>query len=340
LKQHALVFDKTFRNDKYLLLFNTSTGLEILQGVNGHPDPFALYLPSLIDVGIMGTCVHSCPFCYQGRKKEPNMKLGHFMSIIDQVKHHTNQIALGGRGDPNKHPQFKEIVEYCRKNNVVPNYTTSGIDLTDDEIEISKLCGAVAVSDYEKDYTYDALKRFMDAGIKTNIHQIFHRGTFEKCSQIVDGFNVWLVHADGPKKSLVDIERLNAVIFLLFKPQGSGRAMLDCVPTTYHLSTFAEKVFNPKCKFKIGMDSCMVNQVLNFTKPAELQRMSIDTCEAGRMSAYITPDMKFKPCSFEKNKDSIDLLETSIEKAWTDGEIFQRYRQQLKVVGNMCPIGF
>lgn len=340
MKQAALVFDKCFRNNDYVLLFNTASGMEILSGVDGKPDPFALMLPSLLDVGIMGTCIHSCPFCYQGRDKEPNMKLGHFMSIIDQVKHHTNQIALGGRGDPNKHEHFKEIVEYCRSRGVIPNYTTSGINLTDDEIEISKLCGAVAVSDYEQEYTYDALQRFINAGIKTNIHQIFHRGTFEKCCSIVDGYNVWSVRADGPKQSLVDIDRLNAVIFLLFKPQGSGRTMLDCLPTTYQISTFAEKVFKPKSKFKVGMDSCMVNHVLRFVKPAEVQRMSIDTCEAGRMSGYITPDMKFKPCSFEKNAGAIDLLETSIEKAWSDGLIFQRYRQQLKVVGNMCPIGF
>ena len=143
----TIKFDRRFRNDEYELLFNTENGLEVLQGINGHKDPFKLSLPSLLDVGVMGHCKNSCPFCYQGPIKQPHMKLSDFMSIIDQTCHHTNQIALGGRGDPNKHPDFGKMLEYCRKNNVVPNYTTSGIDLTDDEIELSKMCGAVAVSE-------------------------------------------------------------------------------------------------------------------------------------------------------------------------------------------------
>jgi len=133
-------------NDDYLLLFNTKTGVEVLTGINGKDDPHSLYLPSLLDIGVMGACKNKCAFCYQGHDSQPNMKLSDFMSIIDAVSHHTNQVALGGRGDPNKHAHFAEMLEYCRKHNVVPNYTTSGIDLTDDEIEISKMCGAVAVS--------------------------------------------------------------------------------------------------------------------------------------------------------------------------------------------------
>jgi len=145
-KRVILKFDRRFMNDDYLLLFNTKTGVEVLTGINGKDDPHSLYLPSLLDIGVMGACKNKCAFCYQGHDSQPNMKLSDFMSIIDAVSHHTNQVALGGRGDPNKHAHFAEMLEYCRKHNVVPNYTTSGIDLTDDEIEISKMCGAVAVS--------------------------------------------------------------------------------------------------------------------------------------------------------------------------------------------------
>jgi biotin synthase-like enzyme len=140
------MFNKFFANKEYAIMFNTKTGFEVIQGINGKDDPFSLELPSLLDVGIMGHCVHSCPFCYQGHAEEPNMTLHNFKVIVDATKHHVNQIALGGRGDPNHHENFAEIVEYTRKNGMVPNYTTSGIDLTDEQIEISKLCGAVAVS--------------------------------------------------------------------------------------------------------------------------------------------------------------------------------------------------
>lgn len=342
MKKTIIRFDRRFRNDIYELLFQSSTGLEILQGINGNPDPFSLCLPSLLDVGVMGTCQNRCTFCYQGRIQQPNMKLSDFMSIIDYIKVHTNQVALGGRGDPNKHPHFKEMLEYCRKNNVVPNYTTSGIDLTEDEIEISKMCGAVAVSEYEKDFTYNAIQKFLDAGIKTNIHQILHKGTFNKCLSIIRGYHVWKIKDEKSREigSLVDMDRLNAVIFLLFKPQGSGKELLDLVPYNYQLMAISDVIFKPSCKFKIGMDSCLANHVLKYTTPTPSQAMSIDTCEAARMSGYITPDMKFKPCSFADSNTEVDLRSYSISKIWNLSNSFNNFRDSLKENPRSCPIGF
>lgn len=325
-------FDKHYANEDYELFFHTGSGLEILRGVNGKPDPFALKLPSLLDIGIMGHCKHKCPFCYQGHDPQPNMKLRDFMKIVDEVKHHTNQIALGGRGDPNHHENFKEIVEYARKNGVVPNYTTSGIDLTDEQIEISKMCGAVAVSDYGKSYTYDALKRLMDANIKTNIHFIFSSDSYEKAMSILSGHDTWY--------GKVDIERLNAVVFLLFKPAGAG-AKLNWMPTSKQLSDFANVVFSPKAKFKIGMDSCLINHVLKYAKPSAIQMMSIDTCEGSRMSAYITSDMKLTPCSFADRKTWAKQIEgvNTIESIWNKSNAFIDFRDILKQKANCCPLG-
>jgi len=309
----------------------------MLHGINGHKDPFALVLPSLLDIGVMGHCINSCPWCYQGKVDQPHMTLLDFMSIIDQVYHHTNQIALGGRGDPNKHPDFVGILEYCRKHNIVPNYTTSGIDLTDDEIEASKMCGAVAVSDYEQPHTYDALKRLMDANIKTNIHQIFHRGTFDKCLKTIQGYNPWQTQ---DQESKVDIERLNAVIFLLFKPQGSGQAMPELIPTKRQMAIISEKIFNPDCSFKIGIDSCLANHVLHHIRPTPMQMMSIDTCEAARMSGYITPNMKFKPCSFAERSSEVLLTDRNLDIIWNDSTPFKTFRNILTENRAGCPIGF
>jgi MoaA/NifB/PqqE/SkfB family radical SAM enzyme len=325
-------FDKTFENDKYIVHFNTQTGLEVLKGKDG-TDPFVTDLPLLIDVGIMGSCLNACPFCYQGLHDEPHMTLENFKSIIDQVKDHTNQVALGGRGDPNLHPNFKEIVEYARDNMVVPNYTTSGINLTDDQIEISKMCGAVAVSDYEKDFTYDALNRLMDAGIKTNIHFIFSNPNFEKSINMLAGIDVW----DGK----IDIEKLNAVVFLLFKPQGSGKYRVDLIPTRDQIKTFSGMVFTPYSKFKIGMDSCLINHVLEFANPNHIQRMAIDTCESSRMSAYISPSMKLVPCSFADHSEyGIEMTpKYGIEFLWQNSFSFERFRKRLKRNPNCCPVG-
>lgn len=329
-------FNKFFANSDYELFFDTTNGIEVLRGRKGKKDPFSLCLPSLIDVGVMGYCKHKCSFCYQGHINKPNMKLEDFKSIIDQVKHHISQVALGGRGDPNQHENFKEIVSYARKNGVVPNYTTSGIDLTDDQVEISKMCGAVAVSDYGESYTYKALEKLIDAGVKTNIHLMFTKQAYFKAVKILYGHNPWKQRYT----SLVDIDRLNAVIFLLFKPAGAG-ANLDWRPTMGQFSTFAELVFKPKSKFKIGMDSCLVNHVLNYVEPDKLQKMSIDTCEGARMSAYITHDMKLMPCSFADAsiwavpiKDDKD-----IDYIWNRSMNFKSFRKILRDSPNCCPLG-
>lgn len=322
-------FNKHFENEDYTLDFNTRTGMEVLNGKHG--DPFMTELPTMIDIGIMGSCQNNCEFCYQGPDNEPHMSLDNFKSIILQTKHHINQVALGGRGDPNLHPQFAEIIEFARKHDVVPNYTTSGKNITTDQIEISKMCGAVAVSYYASGFTFSALNRLMLAGIKTNIHYMF--------TQFSQPFAMTLLR--GSEWPSVDTDRLNAVIFLLFKPQGSGRDLTVLIPTPDQLKMFAEEVFNPKSKFKIGMDSCMINHVVKYVTPHKIQAMSIDTCEAARMSVYISPSMKMIPCSFADHDScgvQIDDV-NDIKTIWTKHPNFKKWRG--KLAGEpCCPVGF
>ena len=61
------------------------------------------------------------------------------------------QVALGGAGSPNEHEDFDKIVRYTREHDIIPNYTTSGIGITDEMVRITKqFCGAVACSQYSK----------------------------------------------------------------------------------------------------------------------------------------------------------------------------------------------
>ncbi len=298
-----------------------------------HEDPFSLQIASLLDIGVMGTCKHKCDFCYQGHVDRPNMKLSDFKKIIDEVAYHVNQVALGGRGDPNHHENFKEMIEYCREQGVVPNYTTSGIDLTDEHIEISKLCGAVAVSDYENNFTYRALQRFIDAGIKTNIHQIYSNETHIKCCGLVEGRipTLW--------KSF-DVSGLNAVVFLLFKPHGAGKNLKHLIPTEAQRKYFSTLIFNPSCKFKVGMDSCLVNHVIKYGNASPMQKATIDTCEAARMSAYITPDMKMMPCSFADEKRwATPIYRNGVHFIWNDAAPFNKFREVLMKHRDVCPLG-
>jgi hypothetical protein len=115
-------------------MFNTETGFYMRTGVINEKgedtgiDPFMSAFPELIDIGIMGHCIHgksglclkSGVQCYQNGLKtyQPNMSFDNFKKIMNQLKGKTYQVALGGRGDVNKHEQFEDFVKYCRDNNV------------------------------------------------------------------------------------------------------------------------------------------------------------------------------------------------------------------------------
>lgn len=141
------------RKDKnFISLFDSQTGKYIRTGIikNGKDtglDPFMSSFPELLDVGIMGHCEHGqkglCVKagieCYQDglHRKEPNMRLHDFENIARQCRQRTFQFALGGCGDPDQHENFREILEICAHEGIVPNFTTSGLGITR---ELACLC--------------------------------------------------------------------------------------------------------------------------------------------------------------------------------------------------------
>ena len=164
-------FDK---DNHFIEIFNTETGAYMRTGILNERlkdtgiDPFMRNFPALIDVGIMGHCVHgssglcakSGVQCYQNGLKtlEPNMSLNNFKKIVDECKDKCFQFALGGRGDVDQHENFEEILKYCTENNIVPNFTTSGLGLTEEKVDICKqYCGAIAISQYSRLNIYSKL---------------------------------------------------------------------------------------------------------------------------------------------------------------------------------------
>ena len=327
---------KIVRNKKYEIRYNCDTGREETEGVNGNPDPTVLDYPSLIDIGIMGSCYNKCKLCYQGHKKEPHMTYENFEKIIKESANYTNQVALGGRGDPNKHPEFSKILKYCRDHNIVPNYTTSGIDITRNELDATKMyCGAAAVSMMEQDHTWDALDLFVDAGVKTNIHMILSRESISDAVELAKGNDPW--------NSEVNLNKINAIIFLLFKPFGAGEDHKDLVLRERTITRFLDIIYmsqslDKKFKFKLGIDACLSSYIFKHKIPFKATQMqSINTCEGGRFGCYIGPDMKMMPCSFgDRNQYGVDLTNSTIKDAW-NSDIFINFRKTLEKDPFTCP---
>lgn len=320
LNENTMMFvDKKYHFNE---TFNLNTGFYVRSGIikNGkdtNVDPFMRSYPTLIDIGIMAKCANAkyCPVgCYQSRhKSEHNMTLDDYKSIIDQIQGKVTQVALGGAGSPNEHENFEEIMRYTREHDIIPNYTTSGIGLTDDMVRVTKdFAGAIAVSMYDMPYTYEAIDKFLAAGVTTNIHFVLGNDSIDKAIS-------WLKNP-----SLVQ-EGVNAVVFLLHKPVGLGRTSNVLKSDDPKVIEFFSLIGNHKGPWQIGFDSCTIPGIMNYS--TNIMYESIDSCEAGRYSCYITHDMKMIPCSFD-NQDlrwAVDLRTHTIEEAW-NSEQFDKFR--------------
>lgn len=326
---------KVDKKNKFVSTFNPKTGFYvrtgvIKDGVDTGVDPFMSSFPELIDVGVMGHCIHgksglcikSGVQCYQNglHTHQPNMTLDGFKKIVDECKGKVYQLALGGRGDVDQHEQFEEILKYCRDNDIVPNFTSSGLGFTPEIIDIcKKYTGAVAISWYRQEHTLKAIQMLLETGIKTNIHYVLGKNSIDEAIQR-------LKDNDFPKG-------INAIIFLLHKPVGLGTEENMLSALDPRVQEFFNLIDASGFEFKIGFDSCTIPGLINFTK--NINRDSFDTCEAARWSMYITSDMKALPCSFDNQdlKWAVDISNNPIQSAW-DSEQFQGFRNRFK---RSCP---
>jgi len=332
---------KTYYDKKYNFYeyFNEKNGFLIRSNIiknniESNELPCFRSFPELLDIGIMGHChcaskdiCKSCGIdCYQKAKKKdnnPNMSINDYSFIISQTQGATFQIALGGAGDPNKHENFEEILNITKESNIVPNITTSGFAITKNEIKcIKKYCGAVAVSFYSKltsnnkesnPETIKAIKELVKVGCKTNIHFVLHKENIDEAYHRIK-YNLF------PKG-------INAVIFLLYKPVGFGKAkkMLSAKDEKY--ITFLSILNNYKYSFKFGFDSCQSPALYNFCD--FICKESLEFCEAGRFSMYIDSELKAYPCSFliDNSEFAVDLKSNTIKEVW-ESEIFSRFRNK------------
>ena len=213
-------------------------------------------------------------------------------------------------------------MQICRENNLVPNYTTSGFHMTEKQVQLTKeYCGAVAVSWYRSRYTEEAIRHFIDAGCKTNIHYVLSKNTIAEAIERLSG------------KGFVD--GINAVIFLMHKPVGQGERenMLTLDETL--LKDFCKLVNSSKQPFKIGFDSCSVPMIINYCP--SIAKFTLDTCEGGRYSCYISSEMVMSPCSFDRTEQyGVSLRDMSIREAWESPQ-FDTFRNSLRKSCPECP---
>jgi radical SAM protein with 4Fe4S-binding SPASM domain len=311
-----------YPNQNYSTVFNKSTGFFARIEDVEHPEPFwAMSGPELLDISITNYCERGCDFCYRNSTPQgKHILFEDYRKIIRQAKEiGVLQVALGG-GNPNQHPQFIQILEETASQGIVPSYTSNGIGLSHEILKATKeFCGALAISAYSpyESYLEPIVNHISKYDIKTNIHFLLNTDTVEKAI-------LWMTQPP------TFLEKINAIIFLNYKPVNSGNELL--LKNSSLLQNFFEQVEKSKIHLKIGFDTCSISGIVTYLN---VNKIFYESCEAARFSAFISEDLKMYPCSFMINTDNFgDLWINSIFEIWQNNKSFILHRNQ--ILNNNC----
>jgi len=329
---------KTVKSPEYNYIFNDETGFFLRWGKSLEDDPlYSPYGPEILDIEISTICSHGCSFCYKTNKSEGiNMTYETFTSMFEKFPSNLTQIAFG-IGDIDGNPDLYDIMDYCNLKKVIPNITINGTRMTPGHYDsLSQLCGAVAVSLYDYDTCYNAVKELTDRGMKqVNIHCLLAVETLEKCYQVLKDV-----------KTDERLSGLNAVVFLILKPKGE-RNHFTQVKDKEEFKRLID--FALKAEVGFGFDSCTASSFLEAvsTEPNyDTYNLLSEPCESTLFSYYINVEGKGFPCSFTESVspyNGIDILkvEDFMLEVWNHEETLS-FRN--KVLSNldcrgcrMCP---
>jgi radical SAM protein with 4Fe4S-binding SPASM domain len=302
------------KSKEYNFIFNKQNGFFVRWGDTKESDGNPLYgLPEIADIEIDTRCYGinygtstekkyvPCSFCYKSNTQHGKyMTLETFKLLFHKLPATITQIAFGIGNIQNDelgmgNPDMWNIFDFCILNGVVPNVTVNGEGITDDIADklVSK-CGAVAVSCYDKEKTYNTIKKLTDKGLKqVNIHYMISEQTFDKAFEIMSDI-----------KTDDRLKNLNALVFLSLKPKGRSIKNHFIQLTQEKFKVIVDYALDNNIPF--GMDSC---SAMKFIKAIEERpnakelEIYVDSCESTIYSLYIDVNGDFYPCSFaEKTK--------------------------------------
>lgn len=325
----------------YFQLFNKRTGFNARMGRDSKTDPTWCPLgPEILDLEIS---VHGCPrvgghacrFCYKGNTDRPptNLPLADFMAIVDRFPRNLSQIALGITG-VQTNPDFPEMLRWLREERgIVPNYTLSGVDLTDPLVEATvRHCGRVAVSVYEADreLCYRTLARF---------HAL--RPNFCNVHLLLSNQNMGFVDSVLDDVASGRVVGLRNLVFLRCKPVGRA-SNLDCSLSMDNLAHAIDRC--QEVGVSCGFDSCSCGMVEDLLRQRGMDRLSVYTepCESSRFSSYVNVHGQYSHCSFCEHLPgfpAVDLLADGFDfhRFWIQD--CQRYRDMDTAVHCPCLSG-
>lgn len=293
-------------------------------------------------VSINGKKASPCKFCYKSNNNSGSyITTENYIKVLDKVGPTLTQVALGiGNVDQ---PNLWEIMDATRERGIIPNITINGDKMTEEIFDnLAEKCGAVAISYYDKDLTFNAIHELATKrGMKQiNIHFFLAEETFEQGLQLIDD-------AENDPRT----KDLNAIVFLSAKLKGNAKKNGFHILSQEKYNIISQKAL--KSKVGVGMDSCSAQKTLISYKDHErYDELSdyIEACESSIYSTYINKDGIYYPCSFAEGieyapgdwSEGISVLECDdfMEDVWYSEKtkIFSDEVKRCRKCGKSCAI--
>ena len=327
---------KVFKSLEYHFVFDMSNGFFARWGKNKEDDPeFSPFGPEILDLELSTICHRGCKFCYKSNMAQgKNMSFDTFKIIFDKFPKQLTQIAFGV-GDIDANPDLWKIMDYCREKGVIPNITINGERMTSELYDkLSRVCGAVAVSLYNKNTCYGAVQELISRGMKqVNIHCLLAHENYSNCLEVL-----------SDRATDKQLEGLNAVVYLCLKPKGKRNTF--GMVSREDFKTLINKAVATKLPF--GFDSCTASNFLKAVqyKPNfEQYKIMSEPCESTLFSYFVNVDGIGFPCSFADEKYggvSIIRCKDFIKDVW-DHQETKQFRMNVMINKDengcrMCPI--
>lgn len=364
--------NKFLKSDNYNFAFNHKNGKFDRWGKAKEDDSHLhLGLPEIADIEISEVCSAGCKFCYKSNTTNGrNMSFETFKIIFDKLPPTVTQIAFGIGDLPipkyfdneveitkdqyydninNKdynikwfggNPEMLDMFQYCKDHGVVPNLTINGFRMTEEVADkLKELCGAVAVSVYDNESSYNTIKMLTDREMtQINIHFFLAEETYDNLFKLIHD-----VKTDSR------LDKLNSIVLLSLKKK--GRAIknnfnsLSMEKFKYLINYFIDN------KVSFGFDSCTAQKVTEATRHTGYYNSIkdlIEPCESTIFSMYINVEGIYYPCSFTEGTDEweegIDILKVKdfLSEVWYSKKvtIFKNKCIECRNNGISCPAGY
>jgi len=310
----AQIFDspkvKVLKSPNYNFFFDKRSGFFARWGKTKDDDgDLSLGMPEILDfevstkcsgVSMNGSKASPCKFCYKANNNRGSyISTENFKKIIDKMPKTLTQCALGiGNVDQ---PNLFELMDVLIDSDIVPNLTINGDRMTPEIYDnLANRCGAIAVSYYDKDLTFNAVHELATVRkmSQINIHMFLAEESYEKSMQLIDD-----------AKSDPRLKDLNAIVFLSAKIRGNAKKNNFHILNQEKYNILALKALHSG--INVGMDSCgAIKTLIAYKDVPNFKQIkdSVEPCESGVYSSYINKDGYYFPCSFTEGMDHGEVV--------------------------------